>query len=890
MSQPSVVPHDAPLRDPDHLPVRPPELILGRDADLATVHLTLKANRALLLHGAPGSGKSALAATVAAERTGSDGGVLWLELAEDSLRSLLARTARAYGVALQPDSDQDTYIATVRDLLHDHRPLIVFDGVVNLPAARAFVEHCAADLPVLLTHSHRGRGPWTQHSVGPLNRDDAEALLILVSGPDVDADVGEINRVAEATGGYPLGIVVAGRALATAGVSPDEFRARLPDLPRGAVNRMLGIIMASYRLLPPALQGTVLLLGTTFGAGASEALLADVAEAPAETLRPALRQLVKRGFAVSSTVYGEPYYTAHELVRHFATAFLHRKNQLEALRARHLDGLVRYVKRQTGTNEAANHDRLAAEMGSVLAAARYAARHGRTEQLEELVLRLDPSHSDDFASARGFTIELKWLWHLVDEPQAASVPLLAWADEPIEDEEVGEPEPDQAAPPPAPPSQDALPAGEAVPAAEAEAEPEATPPAGAEPAADSGWGEQDTVPAGPDYSTDLEPLDEADAAIDDLTAVLEQAASEPVEEWHEEPAPEPVAPQEPAAPPSMPEEQAVPAAEAPPEAIAAVDDPSRLRELAQRAAEAHDTEHAIKYYAQAADAFHANGDISDELAALEALAALSLERADYQGVLDYVDRGMALAEELDDPQREGKLLILLGELQMQLGRTEGAEMAFQEAIRALRPGEAWLEIGQALDKLGELYLEAGRIPDAIAVLDQAVPIFERVERMDLLGQALDKLGEAHAARLDWLAARRAYRRAVALARAAGDQAQTFAVLSRLGSVLEESGDYAGAQSAYRHALHLAFELDDQEAIGTSMLALARMLMHDTVQLNRVVQLLEAAVERLPDDTEARRLLSRAKTRQERLTNAGVTLMLPEDNLRDYAQAALDEGS
>jgi len=175
------------------------------------------------------------------------------------------------------------------------------------------------------------------------------------------------------------------------------------------------------------------------------------------------------------------------------------------------------------------------------------------------------------------------------------------------------------------------------------------------------------------------------------------------------------------------------------------------------------------------------------------------------------------------------------------------------------------------------------------VLDQAVPIFERVERMDLLGQALDKLGEAHAAQLDWLAARRAYRRAVALARAAGDQAQTFAVLSRLGSVLEESGDYAGAQSAYRHALHLAFELDDQEAIGTSMLALARMLMHDTVQLNRVVQLLEAAVERLPDDTEARRLLSRAKTRQERLTNAGVTLMLPEDNLRDYAQAALDEG-
>jgi len=139
-------------------------------------------------------------------------------------------------------------------------------------------------------------------------------------------------------------------------------------------------------------------------------------------------------------------------------------------------------------------------------------------------------------------------------------------------------------------------------------------------------------------------------------------------------------------------------------------------------------------------------------------------------------------------------------------------------------------------------------------------------------------------------ARRTYRRAVALARASGDQRQLFEVLSDLGNVLEESGDYTGAQSAYRHTLHLAFELNDQQAIGESLLALGRMLMNDTPQLNRVVQLLEEAVERLPDNVEARRLLSRAKTRQERLTNAGVTLMLPEENIRAYASASMDESS
>ena len=36
------------------------------------------------------------------------------------------------------------------------------------------------------------------------------------------------DRVAEVTGGYPLGLTIAGHALAASGVSPAEFRARLP--------------------------------------------------------------------------------------------------------------------------------------------------------------------------------------------------------------------------------------------------------------------------------------------------------------------------------------------------------------------------------------------------------------------------------------------------------------------------------------------------------------------------------------------------------------------------------------------------------------------------------------------------------------------------------------
>jgi hypothetical protein len=63
------------------------------------------------------------------------------------------------------------------------------------------------------------------------------------------------------------------------------------------------------------------------------------------------------------------------------------------------------------------------------------------------------------------------------------------------------------------------------------------------------------------------------------------------------------------------------------------------------------------------------------------------------------------------------------------------------------------------------------------------------------------------------------------------------------------------------------------------------MIDDGVQLNRVIQLLEAAFAYLPNNSDIQRLLKRAKTRQERLLKAGVDLLRPEENLREYARSA-----
>ena len=105
--------------------------------------------------------------------------------------------------------------------------------------------------------------------------------------------------------------------------------------------------------------------------------------------------------------------------------------------------------------------------------------------------------------------------------------------------------------------------------------------------------------------------------------------------------------------------------------------------------------------------------------------------------------------------------------------------------------------------------------------------------------------------------------------------------------MEASGRRDDAMLYYRRALHFAFKLDDHEALGTALLALARLLIDDTTQLHRAVQVLEEAQTYLPDNPEVQRLLGRVKTRQKRLIQAGITLPLAQDSLEDYAQSALE---
>jgi tetratricopeptide (TPR) repeat protein/energy-coupling factor transporter ATP-binding protein EcfA2 len=791
MNQQPVSSHEAPVHSRDQLPVRPPEKLYGRESDVTSVQLALKAGTAVLLHGSAGIGKTALAAALAADYAERPGGVLWLETNDDTTLSLLHRIVRAYADEnSSPQPAPEALNAAVRDVLQKHRPLIVLDGTIRVEAAREFIRQCASSLPLLLTHPQLVGGSWTPHAVNPLAEDVAQAMLCELGGlpPDTEG----LAELSAALGGHALSIFMAS---CQQDVQPSGFLAQMPDMPPGEANRIMGVLMASYRLLPKELQGMALLLGTTFAGGAGEELLADVSGAPGEVMVTRMRQLVERGFAYERTLYGQPYFVTHELIQVFARTFLRGKKQLDAMQSRHLKSLTTYV----GRHVPAQHDQIAAEMPNIIAASLFAAETGQNDALNGLVSLLE---AGDFAAARGFQAEVEWLRLLVEQPALAQAGIL---------------------------------------------------------------GTQ--IPAPPPAQPEAKPLGETP----DTPAAVEAITPEP------ETLPAPEVPPEPA---SLPETESVSAEPS----VNLPTDAESLRRIGQEATTEGD---AIARYTAALEGYKADGNVEDELAAMEALAMLNLESENYEAVLAYVDQGTALAQDIDNPQREGRLLIILGDLQVTLGRWEGAEVAYQEAINALQPSEAWLDMGLTLDKLGVLYLEQDRAQEAITTWQQAISYLQRAGRSDLVRTVYGRLGAAYSELMMWDRAQTNYAHALELAQTAQDDQAIFEELNNLGTLMEASGRRDDAALYYRRALHYAFKLDDQPTLGAALLALARLLIDDTTQLHRAVQVLEAAQTDLPDNPEVQRLLGRAKTRQTRLSQAGVTLPQAQDSLEDYAQSVTE---
>lgn len=356
----------------------------GRRAELAQIARWVHAARAstqtrptvVVLHGAPGSGRTTLAVRAAHALKDQFRGACVVDLrgqvdgesplpTRDALLHLLNRlgapreqllfrdgTAPGASGATQPQpygkSAAEQHVRRLGELYHQHltdTPVtIVLDDATDAEQVRTLIPERSDGL-VIVTAREPLELPedvpaWVHHlPVGPLDAGDAEELLREVAGGEEAGpyDYPATEAVVELCGGLPLALRVAASALGarTRSALAEDLRAYGPVSP---VDRALWLRYTDQHEAARRLLRRLALAGrTSLGAAAAAALLA----ADEQEAERRLAELTRAGLLTH--VRGSRY-RLHDLVRSFALARLLDEEEPAERAAAHERLLTNYAE------------------------------------------------------------------------------------------------------------------------------------------------------------------------------------------------------------------------------------------------------------------------------------------------------------------------------------------------------------------------------------------------------------------------------------------------------------------------------------------------------------------------------------------------------------------
>lgn len=841
------IPHTAPAKTLDTLPLMHPGRPVGRDEVFKTIYAHLQGGQAVLLQGAEGTGKTTIAAALASAYVQQSGGVLWLNGSVSQLAGLLVQVGRAYRATEITNSEQPAAMAgAVAGLLLQHKPFIVLENARDAFAIGQFIDKCAPKLPVLILSDQELAGAWQTVPLGKLA--DVDALTLFKQKAGITDDKGDIDcyGIAKIAVYAPFPLVLTARAMVAAKQTPAEFFTVYNTIAQTLKgDGTLAAIATSYRALNGALQGLILMMGATFTGEASLTLLAMSSGVPQDAIDQAMSILSQLYLVERFTRYEQPYYRLHPLVYQFAQSTLKGSNRLDALQAKVKESTLAYAK-QFGAQGKSHHNRLAAEMDNFSAIASWASENGERAVANDLITTL--LQADEFVAERGYVYELLRLRQLASGstsafPAYGSEPALALDDEDDDD-------------------------------------------------FDSGTFDIE------DY--DEENYEDVDDEEEELPYKRDLMSDDGDDEEDFE---------YPDADDTLPPAPTLPRlAEAPEtlktDALTSIDI-EQLRTALQQAKQQRDTPRTVQILKAIGKVQIGQGKLEEALAThneilqlveqardenatletLEMLAALLAKTGNNQAAVLHAIRGVTLAETLADSVTRLNLLITLGDARQELGELDNAVRAFEQALTLARETDDTYHEALALYKLGYAQLDNGDPDESIRLLEESRELFKAQARRDYEGRVMGGLGAAYAEQERWSEAIRYYKSSLYIAREVRDHEEEALQLSNLGQAQVQAKQLPDALLSYRQALHLAYQSNKRDNIVTAILDLARLMMQSNRLLGICQLLLQDAENVEPNDRDVLQLRATVEEKLHQTGAQGLQQAPVNGTARDYAANA-----
>ena len=867
-------PLEAAVTEIDALPLRRVGKPVGRDELLRSL-LSRDADEALILHGAPGSGKTAIAATLAsAHLRQPQRSVLWLPVNDTPFVELLVRIARAYGALELCRAPNPLSIgADVKDLLSGHQPMIILDGAIEDETLSRFRAECAPDLPLVVASPRAmSGGEFRNQAIGSLSDGDGAALFKAKAGIEDDSFDEAVLEIAGQLDGKPLALALAARGMVISRQSPAECRdglAALLEASDGDVD--LAALSGSYGALNPRLSALLLRLGDVPTGEASLPFLRSLSDLPAPAIDQSMT-ILSRLFLVDRFSRGElACYRLHDLTRDFLRE---QATEDDAASESMADSIRAFIAELDESDE--SRAALLNEMANLVAASA-----DDSELAGEIVDAVAES-----AREAGYAYEVMLLEAIRDGEALDFEAMLAEAGESQADKSEAETESDDGA------DDDAVESDEAAGDIDAE-ELEAVTIDQLRTALHVARENDETArqlqilsaiarlqlnqsrysDAVATYGEALEiHLDAADVdatlgALDALAGIVNDGGKDAslrevrladglqLAKSHEDR-----------------------------ERVLQIFDAIGKAQIAQkREKDAVDTYTVVLEIHDGAD------DKAGTLAALDMLSGL-LSRTDAAvSALNHIQRGLQLAAALEDKETEMFLRITSGDSRRALGESVTAIEAYEAALAIARERDDSQNEARILYKLGLAQLDAGDHRQAVEMLESANDKFKQDGQRAMEGKVLRGLGEVNAALERYSEAVNYHTSALYIARETDDRDGEGAQLRRLGALLIQADRLPEALTSYRQALHVAYENDETEAIVGVIGELVTLMMRNRYLASIAELLISDGLSYDEGDRELLRLQSVAQLAKEQAAEKGVALAVVAGTAKEYAANAYNFG-
>ncbi len=895
------------------LPLRRLGRPVGRDDLLRSLLLRLRQRQQLVLHGAAGTGKTTVAATIANVYLQQHSRpVLWLNVHNPPLVELIVRVARAYGsIDIANAENPLSASAGVKSLLNENQPLLVLDGEIESAALAPFVKRCVADIPLVVTSTAPlAQGDWRNQPIGNLAESDAVRLFKQKAGiknGDDDADIAGLAAQLKFAA-FPLAL--AARSMIIARQSPAEFATTVAAaLESHDDDVVMAALSISFGGLNERLRDLLLFLSATLRGEASVAYLNLLSGIATESIDMSMTILSRLFLVERFQRAGEAYYRLHSLVRGFLQDWALERDRFDALRADIVDTSRDYVDVHGRSDEAVV--RLLTEFENLLAAAEWAAQNDDPELAAHLSEAIAPLEA--LITAEGYRYEILRLHAIRDS-------------ETLEFEDIPEEEP------------------ELEDIDETVAETASGAETGDMTLVDSDEDEPASI-TGDQLDGDDEPQTSEPGAVDDSTfirlddkdlqsvnidqlrtalnvasqnketarqlQILKAIARMQINQGREKDAvatygdvleiyessedKDGVLETLDMIAGLLVSNQTTPAAIEQVKLRTALsfarqhEDTQRVLQILEAVGKVQIGQNrkkdAVATYNEILAIHEKNENKAGLLETLDMLAGLLVRSNSAVSALQHVQRGLHLADELDDDEAAMFLQITSGDAHKELGEASIAVEAYEGALTRARHRDDAQNEALILYKLGMAYLDANQERRAIEMLEDANDRFKEQSKRDMEGQVLRGLGEVNVKLERWTEAVNFHTSALYIARELGDRTTEANQLRYLGEILIKAERLPEALTRLRQALHVAYEQQNKAEIIGVIAELVNLMMRNLFLSSIAELLINDGLSYDPDDRELLRLKSEVAGAKERAAARGVGLAVVAGTAREYAANA-----